>query len=765
MDLRKQIYAIANRIHATREILGLSEEEMATATGMSIEEYQKCELSKKDLSVTFIYKCAEKFGIDPTELINGVEPTLTNYAVTRKDEGLPISSKEYTAVKMAQYFKHKIAEPYFVNMPWSKEEEEGKVELVTHIGQEFMIVISGTARVQIGDNIEILNEGDTMYYNSGIPHGVTAIGGVPCQFYTMILRPDPSTKVDSDFGLHFEPRKIPEEKDTVSTPFIKTTHDENGLLKKIDFTNADSFNFGFDVVDAIADKNPEKLAMLHISREHEERRFTFGELKLKSNMAANYFLSLGIKKGDKVMLVLKRHYQFWICMVALHKIGAISIPATNLLTERDFIYRFNAAGVKVLICTGDGSVSDEAVAASKNCNEKPLLIMANGEKEGFLNFDADYIKHSDRYERTSDTSCGEDPILMFFTSGTTSYPKIAEHNHKYGLGHYITAKYWHNVNPDGIHFTISDTGWGKAVWGKFYGQWLCEAAVFTYDFDKFNAHDLLVMFKKYNITTFCAPPTMFRFFIKEDLSKYDLSSLEHSTVAGEALNPEVYEQWKKATGLSLMEGFGQTETTLAVYNPVGTIPKPGSMGVPSPLYDMDIVFPDGTSAPVGETGEIVIKLNAERPCGLFIGYHNDPEKNAEAHENGMYHTGDTAWKDETGNYWYVGRMDDLIKSSGYRIGPFEIESVIMELPYVLECAVTPVPDPLRGQIVKATVVLTNGTQQTEELKKDIQEYVKTHTAPYKYPRIVEFRDSLPKTISGKIRRVELRADDENTDVR
>ena len=368
-------------------------------------------------------------------------------------------------------------------------------------------------------------------------------------------------------------------------------------------------------------------------------------------------------------------------------------------------------------------------------------------------------RFSSEYKRTEDTACGDDYMVMFFTSGTTGYPKIATHTHKYPLGHFITAKYWHNVNPDGLHFTISDTGWGKALWGKLYGQWLCECAVFVYDFDKFNADDILPMFKQYNITTFCAPPTMYRFFIKEDLSKYDLSSIEYSTTAGEALNPEVYEQWKKATGLRLMEGFGQTETTLTVGNLRGATIKLGSMGKPSPMYDVDIVTDDGKSAEVGETGEIVVRTQDGIPCGLFAGYYGDEENTKKAWHDGMYHTGDLAWRDEDGYFWYVGRIDDVIKSSGYRIGPFEIENVIMELPYVLECAITAVPDPIRGQVVKATIVLVKGKEKSEELKKEIQNYVKTHTAPYKYPRVVEFVDDLPKTISGKIRRVEIRNND------
>ena len=498
--------------------------------------------------------------------------------------------------------------------------------------------------------------------------------------------------------------------------------------------------------------------MLWVANDKSDRRFTFKDMKKYSAKTANYFESLGIKKGDTVMLVLKRHYQFWFCMLALHKIGAIAIPATNQLVEHDFDYRFKAAGVKAIVCTADGEVSNEAEKAARSFPGM-LKILVGGKKEGWADFNVEMERFSTHYYRTENTPSGDDPMLMLFTSGTTGYPRIATHSYKYALGHYPTAKHWHNVNPGGLHFTISDTGWGKALWGKLYGQWLCEAGVFTYDFDRFHSEDILPMFAKYHITTFCAPPTMYRFFIKEDLSKYDLSSIEYATTAGEALNPEVFNQFKKATGLTIMEGFGQTETTLSIANFVGSTPKIGSMGRPSPLYDVVILDPDGNECKTGDTGEICIRVSDKAPCGLFIGYYLDEEKTRDVWHDGYYHTGDTATMDEDGYLWYVGRIDDVIKSSGYRIGPFEIESVIMELPYVLECAVTPVPDEVRGQIVKATVVLVKGTEKTDALKKEIQEYVKTHTAPYKYPRIVEFVDELPKTISGKVRRVEIRKND------
>lgn len=756
-DLSTQLKEVAQRIRTMRDIMGISEEEMAVKTGMSQEEYCRCEQGETDFSFTFIYKCAIRFGIDPTDLIKGVSPTLSTFTVTRKGQGLPITRRQgFEYLNMAPLFKNKAAEPFFVRMPWSKTEEEGTIKQSTHVGQELDIVLKGRMKIQIGSHVEYLEEGDTVFYNSSTPHGMVAAGGEDCEFYAIVLKGQDLKPEQDRFEKYVKAGKARVERETVATEFVETGLDENGVLSSIKYKNEDSFNFGYDVVDAIAQKSPDKLAMLHVSREHEERRFSFGDISRYSNMAANYFKSMGIQKGDRVMLVLKRHYQFWFAMVALHKMGAVAIPATNLLMEHDFVYRFDAAGVKALICTADGGAAAEAELAAEKAKEKPMLVMVGGSRPGWMDFDKEFEQFSPEYPRTEDTSCGKEPVLMFFTSGTTGYPKIAEHSHKYGLGHYVTAKYWHNVNPEGLHFTISDTGWGKALWGKFYGQWLCEAAVFTYDFDKFDANDILPMFAKYNITTFCAPPTMYRFFIKEDLSKFDLSGIEHSTVAGEALNPEVYEQWKRATGLNLMEGYGQTETTLTVYNPLGTVPKPGSMGIPNPQYDVDVILPDGSSAPCGETGEIVVRTDKAEPCGLFMGYFRDSAKTAEAHSGGVYHTGDTAWRDEDGYLWYVGRTDDLIKSSGYRIGPFEIESVIMELPYVLECAVTGAPDPVRGQVVKATIVLTKGTEGTQAIKEEIQSYVKTNTAPYKYPRIVEFRDELPKTISGKIRRVELK---------
>lgn len=521
----------------------------------------------------------------------------------------------------------------------------------------------------------------------------------------------------------------------------------------------ENFNFSYDVIDEIAKAEPDRRAMVWCDSHGNERVFTFGDMSRYSSKAANLFKSKGVKKGDTVILVLKRHYQFWFAVLALHKIGAIGIPATNLLTKKDYVYRFNAAHVSAVVATVDGDVQkhiDAAIPESPTLKFK-FSVKGAGVDESWIDFDKEIEEQSDVFAREDVKAT--DPMLLYFTSGTTGMPKMVYHDNTYPIGHIITAKYWHNVNPDGLHLTISDTGWMKAMWGKLYGQWFMEAAIFVCDFDKFTPADLLPLFAKYNITTFCAPPTIYRFFIKEDLSKFDLSSLQHVSTAGEALNPEVFNQIYAATGLKLMEAFGQTETTLTLGNFVGTNPKPGSMGKPSPGYDVDLVDAEGNPVDTGVVGEVVLRTDNGKPCGMFNGYYENPELTKSVWYNNLYHTGDTAWKDEDGYYWYVGRTDDIIKSSGYRIGPFEIESVIMELPCCTECAITGVPDPIRGQVVKATIVLANGYEPSDELKKEIQDYVKKQTAPYKYPRVVEFVDELPKTISGKIRRVEIRGDE------
>ena len=751
-----KLQEMAQRIRDLREIVGLTAGDMARLTGVPLEEYLLCEAGESDLNFAFIYRCAQAFGVDVTDIIEGSSPRLANYTLTRAGEGQHIEHAHgMTYYNMAARFKKRVAEPLYVVAEYSDEAQLRPIECTTHEGQEFDIVVSGQLKVQVGEHIEILNPGDTIYYNSTASHGMIATGGQDCVFYAIVLEGpgDAAPAPVREKKLERRPDAAGQES-RIWEKFIEVEEGEDGSLKRIQFKNADAFNFAFDVVDGLARRKGDKLAMLHVDRSGAERYFTFQDMSRYSSRAANYFQSLGIKRGDRVLLILKRHYQFWFAILGLHKLGAVALLASNQMMEHDLAYRYEAAGISAVVCTANGEVSWEAERAAAQFPGM-VKIMVDGCRQGWHDFDQEFRLFSDEFIRAKDAPAGEDLMLMFFTSGTTGFPKAATQCYKYPLGHFITAKYWHCVDPEGLHLTISDTGWAKAMWGKLYGQWLNEAAVFVYDFDRFDASDILPMFAKYRITTFCAPPTMYRMLIKQDLSQYDLSSVQHATIAGEALNPEVFHQFQKATGLSLMEGFGQSETTVMIGNLVGMRPKVGSMGKPVPLYPVELVDPEGNPVPDGQVGEICIRAERTDICGLFRGYYRSEESTSAAWHDGLYHTGDTAWRDEDGYFWYVGRVDDLIKSSGYRIGPFEIESVIMELPYVLECGVSAAPDEVRGQVVKASIVLVPGTEGTEALKKEIQTYVKEHTAPYKYPRIIVFRDELPKTTSGKIIRNQL----------
>ena len=534
--------------------------------------------------------------------------------------------------------------------------------------------------------------------------------------------------------------------------------------KNLEFIIPENFNFAYDVMDAWAEEAPEKLALLWTNDQGEEIRATYKQLKEQSDQAASYLQSLGIGKGDPVMLILKRRYEWWIIMLALCKIGAIVIPATHMLTKKDIIYRNTRASVKAIICVDDAYVTGQIqLAMSESPTVKQYITVTDHGKpipEGFRDWQAEWMQ-APKFQRPAFVNNNEDTMIMYFTSGTSGEPKMVAHDYLYAMGHLTTGCFWHNLHEGSLHLTVADTGWGKAVWGKFYGQWFAGATVFVFDHEKFNADTLLRQMEKYHVTSFCAPPTIYRFMIREDLSKYDLSSLEYCCTAGEALNPAVFDKLKELIGLNIMEGFGQTETTMSLGTFPWMTPKPGSMGIPNAQYDIDLLRADGTSCEDGEKGEIVIRVGDKKPIGLFKGYYRDEEKTREAWHDGIYHTGDMAWRDEDGYYWFEGRIDDVIKSSGYRIGPFEVESALMTHPAVVECAITGVPDDIRGMVVKATVVLGKEWKDKagDDLIKELQQHVKKVTAPYKYPRIIEFVDELPKTISGKIRRVEIRNKD------
>ena len=757
-NVELQLKQMGGRIREIRNILNIAIIEMASITGISEEEYIAHENGDVDSSFTFLQRCAQRFGVDISALVSGESPKLSFYTMTRNGGGLPIKRREgFEYRHLAAQLKNRNAEPFTVRA--KSQAPDTPIALSTHPGHEFNYILRGKLKVQMENNIEILEEGDSIYYDSSHPHGMVAVDCDECEFLAIVINGDSEAVVAPDLQEAAVKSVLPGKSRLLYHTFVDETLDENGYLKSFDFHHPANFNFAYDVLDVMAERSPDKLAMKWISRHRECRSFTFGDISRASSRAANYLTSLGIGKGDRVMLVMRRHYHFWTILNALHKIGAVAIPASNQLTTKDFVYRFESAGVKAIVAADDAHILDcidEAAAQYPELKARILVGEDIESRDNWSKLERNIDRYSDSFKRPADLKA-DDTMLIFFSSGTTGYPKMVEHSFTYPLGHIVTARWWQQVDPDGIHFTISDTGWGKALWGKIYGQWLCEAAVLTYDFDRFEAHDILTLFKEHQITTFCAPPTMFRFFIKDDLAKYDLSSLKNVCTAGEALNPEVYWQFYKATGLKMMEGFGQTETTLTLANLAGVNPKPGSMGKPTPQYDVRLIDADGNPVKPGETGEIVIFAEKNQVCGIFQGYRNAPELNASAWHDGVYHTGDTAWQDEDGFFWYVGRTDDVIKSSGYRIGPFEIESVIMELPYVLECAVIASPDEVRGQVVKAVIVLTRGTVGSDQMKKEIQEYVKSHTAPYKYPRKIDFVESLPKTTSGKIRRTELRA--------
>lgn len=743
---------ICQRIRDLRVDAGLSEEQMSQILGITTDEYHNYESGDYlTTPFSFYYKFAKYFGLDVSAIMSGESSNLNSYCITRKGEGFPLDRQPgFAYLHQAIHKKDRRGEPFIITSEYKGENQE--LLYSTHSGQEFILILKGALRVCLKDKEFILHEEDTIYLDGRYPHALAAAEGKDVKFLSIVIRTDYDTDWAPKTVKNLEPHDKEGDRKLLYSEYMTEEWNTDGTLKDLHFNIPKNFNFAFDVVDKLARKYPNKLAMRWVSNEKEARDFSFREISENSSKVANMFHSLGIRRGDRVMLIVRRNYQFWYLLNGLHKLGAVAIPAPCQLLGHDIEYRINKGSIKCVVCTAYGGVPDAVDSVVAKTPSLRCKLIVNGAKDGWLNFDEMYPKYSAYFARPSDQKI-TDPMLVFFSSGTSGYPKMVEHDYAYPLGHIMTARYWHRVNPNGIHFTVADTGWAKALWGKMYGQWLCETAIFTYDFERFHAADLLPMFKQYGITTFCAPPTIFRFLVKEDLSVYDFSTLEHVSTAGEAMPSEVTEQFAKVSGHIPHEGFGQTETTLILGTFFGVEPRPGSMGKPNPQYRTVLLNADGQPVQPGITGEICIKSTPEdRPCGLMRQYADNSEATAEAWHDGYYHTGDQAWMDEDGYYWYVGRADDIIKTSGYRVGPFEVESVIMELPYVLECAVTGVPDPTRGKIVKATIVLVRGKEGSEELKKEIQEYVKTHTAPYKYPRVIEFVKELPKTINGKIRR-------------
>lgn len=748
---------VAIRIKYLREVLNISEKEVAEAVGITEQEYIDAESGKIDFTFSFLQKLARFFSVDLVQLLSGDAPKLTGFQVTRAGEGMVLERRKgMKHLHLASDFKDKMAEPFIVTAPYDPKDKDKPIALSVHNDQELDIVLKGKLRIRVGEYETVLNEGDTIYYNANIPHGMMA-EGEDCTFAAIVIKPGLDVSKVHDISTAEEATKLADS-EALFNEFVTPILDEKGRLVDIKFHPPETFNFAYDVIDELAKRNPNKLAMIWVANEQkEERVFSFKDMSVLSNKAANFFLSQGIKKGDKVLLVLKRRHQFWTALLGLHKIGAIGIPATFMMKHEDYEYRIKLAGITSCIVVNDDDIIENCIKALEICPEVTTKICVGCETpDGWVDYDKGLEEASDVLERIPTHI--DDNFLMYFSSGTSGYPKIVTHTGRYPIGHFSTAKYWHNLSSNDIHLTIADTGWAKATWGKFYGQWLCEAAIFVYDFNKFDADDILKILPKYGVTSLCAPPTMLRFFDLAGFENYDLSCLKHSVTAGEALNTDIAERFRKATGLVIREGFGQTETTVMIANLPGYDVRPGSIGKPVPQYNVELLDNDGNLAKPGEIGEITIKIDKDKeyPYGLFTEYYNGEESTKEVFYDSHYHTGDEAWMDEDGFYYFVGRKDDVIKSSGYRIGPFEIEAVILRLPYVVECAITGVPHETRGQVVKATVVLQKGVKPSESLVKEIQNFVKENTAPYKYPRIVEFVDSIPRTTNGKIRRVEIR---------
>ncbi len=745
---------VIKRIRSIRRYHNYSYDYMAKALDITSQEYQAYENCEKEAPYAFLYTCAQIFSMDVNELIEGSAPDQNISAVTRAGEGLITKNVQGTVVRnLASRFRNRLAEPLLVTAAYYPQNEDAPIPLTRHTGQEYDYVLEGHLKVQVGDDIEVLGPGDTIYFDSTLPHGMVAVEGAECKYLATMITPDdesylaahPASDSDDEDQEDFHPWM----------DFIIPRVSEEGYPEAINYRNIKHFNFAFDVVDALADTYPEKLALIHIDSEMRERRFTFKDIKKMSGRAANYLSSIGIKKGDRVLLSVKRSWQFWIIMTALCKIGATVVASTHLVSSKDLAYRFHNARINAVICVNEDRLIKNIDSAALLYGKHLTKVSINGAVKGWHDFDREYDKMSARFLRSMDTAQGSEPMLMFLQSYSYGMAKPVCFDYTYPLAAFFTSKYWNHLNADDVSLALSDTAWEKAYWMKLYGPWLCESTVFAYDFKTLRPKDLFRFINEYKISSFTAPASMYRALLNEDLSMLKNSPLKTVCTVGDNLEPEIFNRFREITGLSIRAGYGLAETSLLIGAYDGVEPKAGSVGRANPAYEIHLLDSEYREVDTDEPGEICVSLRNGTPVGLMKEIYNDEARTKKLTEGGYFHTGTLAWKDEEGYFWAIGRIDDVIECFGYRIGPEEVESTILELPYVVECGVSAVPDEVCTQIVKASIVLTPDKEPTEELKSDIQNYVKENTASYRYPRIVEFRTELPKDANGVVIRSKL----------
>ena len=753
IDMRSK--EIRDRIRDLRESHDYSIEYMANANNIPASVYTAYESGEKPLNYAFIYTCAQVFNIDINELIQGGVPDISTFAVTRAGEGVESRNEAHHMLvsNLAPKFRNRMVEPLLVTAEYDPANETAPIELTTHIGQEFDYILEGKLRYQIGEDTCILSAGDTMFFDSSIPHGMVAVGGKFCRFLAAMVSPE-----DIDFSTVRSSQRTDtsdvSETKNIWEDYVEVEESADGSPVSVSFKNTDTFNFSYDIVDKLADIYPDRLALVHISSDRTERRFTFKDIKKKSGRAANYLTSLGIKKGDRVMLVMRRSWQFWPIMIALGKIGAIAVPVTWQLNPKDYHYRFRNARINAIIACNDSEILDKIDEAASKYGRSLVKISVDGAKEGWCDFDSGYDKMSARFLRSGDSSCGTDPMLMIFQSYSDDMAQPCCFDCRYPLASFVSAKYWNNIEPGSLSLAVSDTAWAKALWGKLYGPWMCGAGVFVYDFRTLRLADMMNYITDYKISSLTAPASMLRAMLNEDISHFDLSALKTVCNIGEDLDPDIFHIFHDVAGMDLRNGYGQAETSLLTGDFNGREPVAGSIGTANPMYEIRLLDRNGQEVEIGEPGEICVSVK-DSPIGITSELYRKPELTAKLIRDGWLHTGDLAWRDEDGYFWSIGRIDDIIKCAGYRIAPAEVEDTLLELPYILECGVTGVPDQTRGQIVKASIVLIPEKDPSEDLKTEIQEYVRNNTASYRYPRIVEFRTELPKDRSGKVIRSKL----------